>query len=664
MRKRINRILTVGMSCLLLATSCFATTTGEPVLAAKFGKSKEEVVYIMTNAQGAVRNVNVVNIFDGGTITDYGNYSKVKMLTSNDKITQKGDKITFSTKDEKVYYQGTMDNAQIPWNINIRYYLNGVEFEPDEIAGKNGALKIYFQVNKNKKCKGTFYDDFALQAAFTLDTKLCENIQSDGATVANVGSKKQLTYTILPGKGIDTAITAQVKNFAMDAVAINGVRLNLNVDVDDKELLEKVDELMDATNRINEGAGSLSRGSGALLSGSDALNTGITKLNSGVTELDNGILTLQNGVVAMQDGLDRLNSNSDTLTGGSAKVKEALETIQASLKNVAVTSADLTKLTDSSSEIKSGILSLKLGAVDFKGKLSYANYKEIMLSNGLDIDRLQAGNQEAIDSLTDEIKSLKSTLAQIENVAGYEQQANQLQAQINSLQNVVQVVTGDKAALSGIESYLAGLSSAADTLSEGLGSLQSNYEAFDQAIGTMANALSGLAVKVTQLTDGINQLVENYSALDEGIGNYTEGVATIVASYKQIVNGVSSLAQGSNKLLQGSGTLSSGANELYDGVVRLCNGAGELAEGTNKLNTETSGMDSKVEDEIDKMLESIQGNQGEVVSFVSNKNKAVDALQFVIKTDAVEVQEVEQAEVDQAVKEGFWQKLVNLFHRK
>lgn len=472
MRKRINRILTVGMSCLLLATSCFATTSSCPVLAAKKEKAKEEVVYIMTNAQGAVRNVNVVNIFNGGKITDYGNYSNVKMLTSNNKITQRGDKITFTTNDEKVYYQGTLDNAQIPWNISIRYYLNGVEFEPGEIAGKNGTLKIYFKVTKNKKCKGTFYDNFALQAAITLDTKLCENIQSDGATVANVGSKKQLTYTILPGKGIDTAITAQVKNFAMDAIAINGVRLNLNVDVDDKELLEKVDELMDATKRLDEGAGSLSKGSGDLLSGTDALNTGITKLNSGVTELDNGILTLQNGVVAMQDGLDRLNSNSSTLTGGSAKVKQALETIQLNLKNVSVTSADLTKLTDSSSAIKSGIASLTSGAIDFKGKLSYATYKALMLSNGLDIDRLQAGNQETIDSLTAQIKSLKASLSQIENVAGYEQQASQLQAQISSLQNIVQIVTGDKAALTGLESYLAGLSGAADTLSEGLNSLQ------------------------------------------------------------------------------------------------------------------------------------------------------------------------------------------------
>lgn len=74
---------------------------------------KEEVVYIMTDAKGGVNSVNVVNIFGKGSITDYGNYSAVKMLTSTEPINKDGDKIIFSTDEDRVYYQGTLDNAQI-----------------------------------------------------------------------------------------------------------------------------------------------------------------------------------------------------------------------------------------------------------------------------------------------------------------------------------------------------------------------------------------------------------------------------------------------------------------------------------------------------------------------------------------------------------------------
>ena len=42
---------------------------------------KEEVVYIMTDANGKADTVDVVNIFGKGNITDYGNYSSVKMLS-------------------------------------------------------------------------------------------------------------------------------------------------------------------------------------------------------------------------------------------------------------------------------------------------------------------------------------------------------------------------------------------------------------------------------------------------------------------------------------------------------------------------------------------------------------------------------------------------------
>ena len=42
--------------------------------------------------------------------------------------------------------------------------------------------------------------------------------------MANVGSNKQISYTILPGKGLDAEVTADVKDFEMDAVTINGVK--------------------------------------------------------------------------------------------------------------------------------------------------------------------------------------------------------------------------------------------------------------------------------------------------------------------------------------------------------------------------------------------------------------------------------------------------------
>lgn len=107
---------------------------------------------------------------------------------------------------------------------------------PDNLAGKSGKLKIKIKIEKNESCISDFYDSYALQASLTLDTENCKNITAENATMANVGADKQISYTVLPGKGLDAEITADVTDFEMDAVSINAVKMNLNIEIDDTEL--------------------------------------------------------------------------------------------------------------------------------------------------------------------------------------------------------------------------------------------------------------------------------------------------------------------------------------------------------------------------------------------------------------------------------------------
>ncbi len=62
--KHIRKITAAGVSVLLLAS--FAL----PALAEAVPSEKEEVIYIMTDASGKVTDMEAVNIFAGGDITD------------------------------------------------------------------------------------------------------------------------------------------------------------------------------------------------------------------------------------------------------------------------------------------------------------------------------------------------------------------------------------------------------------------------------------------------------------------------------------------------------------------------------------------------------------------------------------------------------------------
>ncbi len=634
---------------------------------AKTASEKEEVVYIMTNQTGSVDSVNVVNIFGKGDVTDYGNYSSVKMLTSTEPISQDGDTVSFSSDADRVYYQGTLENAQIPWNIDISYALDGKEISPDELAGKSGSLEIRIKITDNAACKNDYYDSYALQAAVTLDTDLCENITADGATLANVGSDKQISYTILPGKGLDATISADVTDFEMDAITINGVKLDLNMEIDDAELMDKVSEIMDASKSINDGAKAVNNGTSKLADGGDALSDGVSTLYTATGTLDNGITSLNQGVATLQTGLNTLNSKSGDLTNGSSQVKAALTTIQSSLAGVSVSTDQLAQLTSSSSAIKQGINDLYDGAAALQSNLSYQSYKAAMNNGGLDIDQLQAGNTDAIATLTQQIAGLQASLEQLKSIPGYENdqtyaaQAAQLEAQIESHQNIITLLNGNNAAIGGTEVYLNSVSSGVDSLVSGLSELKANYEAFDSAIVTLTNTLSDLTVNMSSLKNGIDLLAANYSSLDSGITEYTDGVASIVAGYSDLVNATSSLASGSKELLSGTGNLKSATVSLCDGIGTLYDGTSELYDGTDEFYDKTSTMDTQVEDSIDEMISSIAGDDSEPVSFVSDKNTNVKSVQFVIKTTAIEKPETEVEEEAPAENTSFWVKLKNLF---
>lgn len=656
--KIVKKVLSMALViALLISTNALAFAAENQ----NTPSEKEEVVYINLDGQGKVSDIYVVNSFAAGEILDYGDYTSVKMLNTDDSIRQNGDEITFTSSAEKVYYQGELSNAQIPWDISLQYFLDGKEYTASEIAGRSGKLEIRFCVAKNPACVGDFFDQYALQASFTLDTDQCRNIVAPDATVANVGSKKQLTYTVLPGEGLETTISADATDFEMSGVSINGILLNLNVDVEDEALKDKVGQLIDATVELDHGAESMDGGAAQIKGGSGELKDGSYSLHSGISSLDGGMETLQTGLSTVQEGLDSLNQQSSTLVNGSSQVKTALEQIQSAVNSISITSQDISQLVQASGQIKQSIGDLYDGAQELQENLGYDQYKKLMAQNGLDIDQLKQGNGQAISSLDGLTTSLEDVIKQLESMPGTESQVEQLKTQIKQLESVETLLEGNNQAIGGMESYLNGLDEKMPELTDSLAELEENYEQFDASITTLVDTLKGMLGNLSLLSSGVNQLVDQYETLDAGIDDYTDGVGQIVAGYSQVMGGVSALAQGSKELVSGSDDLYTGTTQLYDAVSELCDGAQEMADGTGALHQQTSGMESKIEQEIDQLLGSIGGDMQNPVSFVSPKNTQVDLVQFVIQTDPVERQEEPDLDAQEPAQTSFWQKLLELF---
>lgn len=673
---RIKKRIT-GMSALAL-TGLLAAGQGVVIAnAAAVSTEKEEVVYGMLTSEGKVDGVYVVNSFYAQDIVDYGDYSEVRNLTTTDVIDLDGGMINIHRaadslsengkgNNQKLYYQGNLDTTDLPWDIAFRYYMDGEEVSAEEIAGMSGALMIKIDITQNEQCDSRFWEGYALQATVTLDSQKCRNIVADNATIANVGSDKQLSYIILPGKGASLEIRADVTDFEIDAVSINGVKLNLNFDPDTQSLTDKIEDIRDAIAELNDGTGELYDGASALNDGAKSLETGISDLNDGIEQI--------------QAALSALDGKSDDLTLGSGEVMKALETIQSSLDQLKISSRQLQTFSQSSAQIKSGIDSLAGGLQTIENAMK--QYYSQLADSGVTGDDLIANNQKALNSLgitntqrqlygaytSLGITGVQSKLAQLVGSgegealdlynkyvsAGYDSSVlTDYLTNAGKLISIETLLRGDISYIQGSSALISSIYNQIDSqkgqLMSGALALQSSYGEFDTVVQNMVLSLGSLASDMDKLKTAVNMLTEKYAVLDSGLGSYTDAVGQILTGYEKIYNG--------------SAAAAAGTKDLYAGTTELVDGVAQLYEGTAEFQDETSDMDAKVNGMIDDTLDELTGRKVETISFVSEKNTNVDSVLFVMKTPAIEIQEEEIDTAEENVETTLIQKFINLFKK-
>ena len=613
-----------------------AAGDGEP-------SEKEEVIYVTLDASGELVSAYAVNSFPGGEITDYGDYDSVRVLNTGDEIEYKDGVVNITTDAKRIYYQGGLKKVELPWDISLTYKLDGKAVTAEEIAGKSGEAEIRFTVTQNEECTGTFYDDYALQASFTLPGDVFGDISAPDATVAAVGADRQLTYTLLPGEGIDTLITATAENFSLPAVSINGIHLNLNVDVNSDGIKDQVGQLVDAASRLNSGASALYSGSQELQTGASGLLDGSESLQSGIAELDAGVAELQDGLIVMRDGLNELYASSGDLTSGAGQVYSGLAQVEAALDALSVDTSQIELLVTSAQALADGAQSAYDGAVALRNALSTSALDSALAANGstYTLSGLAQANLEAINEL--------SQYASLFESVNMGQAYNDLVALLN----------GNASMLNGVSLYITAVGTEADALVSGLGELSAGCSEFNSAVIELSSTVSGLLSQLVQLQTAIAQLTDGSAELAYGVDAYTAGVAQLVDGFGSVMSGVSALAEGSSELLSGSGELSAGAAELYSGVAELANGAQSMANGASALNSETSSLD--VQAEIDSLLADIGGSMEAPVSFVDSRNGTIRAVQFVIQTEEISAPAEVAPPEPAAEEQSFWDKLLNLF---
>ena len=629
-----RRALALVLSAILIASTASTAFAQEPV-------EKDEVVYVNLSHDGAVESIYVVNAYDmtqEQSVTDFGDYREVKNLTTTEELSVKDGSVSFTAPKGKFYYQGELDTAQIPWLVTMTYQLDGQPISDGDLAGKQGHLEMTLSLRQNPDANPVYFDNFAIQATVLLDSERCKNITAPNATLANVGGNKQMSYIVLPGKEKDFTISADVTDFEMDAIQINGIPLTLDIDdPDTTEIKDKIYELKDGAKELDDGA--------------FRLDDGATQLQDGALELKDGASDLYDGTDELYDGVKELDEGADKLRSGSGELKDGADKLKAGFD----------QLNQSSRELKAGIaatqqqMAATLG-IQLPSAPSDPLDTAYLLQVGMTLDK---GFGQAISKVEAAIKQLEGAGSSIDlatlapditvrvlsaavsvdedgsiseedpkdTAAGDSSEENSTEESVgdNSGEGSTEESSGDISGESSTGESSGDISSESST-EEGSGDIsgESSTEegSGDNSDGSSpegnplpedsqtpppadetgtpnsspaqpprenpparhdspADPTSQLIALKAQLAS-LNQF-KQVNTLCMGTLQYMAGTEQLSAGYTSLYSGILELRSGIQELVGGVQELLDGSKELYDGASDLRDGVDELFDGTSEL---------------------------------------------------------------------------------
>jgi X-X-X-Leu-X-X-Gly heptad repeat protein len=594
--------LSVLLPALAASTASGESTSPQVTIPATPGATsgKEEVIYASLSPDGAMKNVYVVNVLDvttAGAVSDYGDYTDLRNLTDVSEITPVDGGVSLAAPVGRFYYQGTLRAPSLPWDVDITYTLDGEAVTPSALAGKTGKVTINVKTAYGGAGQA-FYDHYLLQVSLSLDTGICENIVSPGATTALAGSSRMITHTVLPGQNANIDIAFDAANFKMPGVEISAVPFSMASAIPEFDL----SSLKSGFSELTDAVGKISDGASALYDGADAQSSGAKGASSGSETFLSGLKTLASG--------------SDGLVGGSSEILAALKQIAAAV---------------SGSDPTAGIA----GAAMLPAVIRQLSNQLGTAATGL--ATAQTAFSQAYAELDAAITALPSASVSEASFAA-------LYAASPSERAAIDALAGYYAAGRAVAAAYAQVKPAFDGTNTALTSAKDALTSVSGTLGVIAtqaeSVLSGS--DIAQLTQGLTMLAEDYGTFHSGLVKYTNGVNGLSSGYAPLNTGVSSLAEG--------------ADGIATGLKGLRDGLDAMKTQTSAIPARIDDEIKKITDSLTG-----EGEEFVPESFVSSQNQSVDAVQFVIRTDKIEPPAPPPPPDAPAAKQSFWDKFLDLF---
>ncbi|MBR7061363.1 MAG: hypothetical protein IKI34_06495 [Eubacterium sp.] len=346
------------------------------------------------------------------------------------------------------------------------------------------------------------------------------------------------------------------------------------------------------------------------------LDGGVAKLKDGAAQLKNGSKKLSDGSTQIMNGLEQLNSASDQIVQGSKEIKEALKFIAKSL-NESLTDDDIQKIKDIYEEMESlnKVLKEVPAVLDGMSQTTTALYNALKIA----IDAIPA------DTVTAE-----------------------------QIADLYEKNPGSEALSTLVQTYYA-----AQTV-------KSTFDALGPAMESSNNSMNAtmriLATEINTLSKQVDELLKNKDMI-ENLKELRSGMTLLADKYKEFDSGLRQFTNGLSTLADNYSEFDAGISDMGDGLSQYESGVKALKEGTSQLYSGTKDLPETVENAINSMTSEFDHSDFKPVSYMSEENENINAVQFVFATNPITQPQKDNSKSEEEEKASFIQRIKNLFSK-
>ncbi|MGI6188440.1 MAG: hypothetical protein GX041_00380 [Clostridiales bacterium] len=601
-------------------------TIGEPVKV-----EKNETVYVILAHNGKVLEQRVVNrLYSNGKpdeVVDYGDYISVRSMETGTKPEIRNNRIIWDsdllTKGD-IYYEGITDK-ELPVEIDIKYFLDDVQVNAEDLAGKSGIVRIEIKIKNRMKAEEPIifqgfdgsvvsrnnecYTPFLVQVSYEVDLDIFSEVKAEDAVKITTGKTMNVNFSAFPYP--DSEFSMELKGNSIELNPITFTVFPRVMPVQDIEMGENLEKLFDGLEQIQNGLTKLGSAADSVAGGSRTVYKGQQEFYRGISNI--------------AEGSSRLNKNSDTLIAGYDasmegfdEIKNGTEELSYALGNI---NPAMKALGKSAKEISTAMESLKKGA-----------------------DELETAGDELVQGYAG-IRKITNDIAELVQDLAEKDPGN------TGLQELQALVAAQNQAVSLLEGAGEGIRQGADTLSLGLENIKEGLDKeFIPGLEQVGSVIEKTASGSESLIDGMTQYKKGQAVYRQGLADY--------------ITGVKEIAKGLETLKQHSRSMSAGLDEL---VKALENISGGLADINKKGFSEMEdGIIQAIEDMrfAEAFIEKMEELANDYRSFADNQRNRNSSVQFIMKTDRVvyENDELKPGIQDETEsKVNWWEQLLKLF---